>query len=192
MKVTTIGRGTIGGTLGKLWTAAGHEVTLLGHEGGDAGDADVVLLAPLYGQVPDALAGVTGLDGKIVLDATNRLGGEDPPSGYGSNAEYAKAQTGGPAAKAFNANFGALLEQASGASARPTNLWSGDEEAREVVEQSRERRLRGPKRRAHRVRRPAGGFRHAAHGGRQGRGRPGLRTASPRPRTSEGRPLISA
>jgi predicted dinucleotide-binding enzyme len=135
MKVTTIGRGSIGGTLGKLWTAAGHEVALLGHEGGDASDADVVLLAPLYDQVPDALGGVTGLDGKIILDATNRLGGEDPPSGYASNAEFAKAQTGGPTAKVFNANFGKLLEQAGGLSARPTNLWVGDEEAREAVEQ---------------------------------------------------------
>ena len=44
MKITTIGRGTIGGKLGRLWTSAGHEVTELARDGGDAADADVVLL----------------------------------------------------------------------------------------------------------------------------------------------------
>ena len=45
MKITTIGRGSIGGTLARLWTAAGHQVTTLGRDGGDASDADVVLVA---------------------------------------------------------------------------------------------------------------------------------------------------
>ena len=44
MKITTIGRGNIGGGLAKLWERAGHEVTQLGHEGGDVGAAEVVLL----------------------------------------------------------------------------------------------------------------------------------------------------
>ena len=48
MKITTLGRGSIGGTLGRLWTQAGHEVTMLGHDGGDASDADVVLMAVLF------------------------------------------------------------------------------------------------------------------------------------------------
>jgi len=84
MKITTIGRGTIGGTLARLWTAAGHEVIELGRDGGDAADADVVLLAVPNEAVPDALAGVSGLHGKVVLDATNRMGVvEHPaPAGY--------------------------------------------------------------------------------------------------------------
>ena len=137
MKITTIGRGTIGGTLGRLWSSAGHEVTELGREGGDAAGADVVLLAVPGEVVPDALANVTGLRGKIVLDATNRAGVvEHPaPAGYRSIAEYVKAQTGGPTAKAFNLNFGRLLDQAATASSRPNNIWVGDEEARAAVEQ---------------------------------------------------------
>lgn len=135
MKITTIGRGSIGGTLARLWTAAGHEVTELGRDGGDAGDADVVLLAVPYGAVPDALAGVSGLAGKTVIDATNRLGGEEPPDGHASMAEYVKATTGGPVAKAYNLNFGSLLEQAAAAPERPSNIWTGDEEARAAVEQ---------------------------------------------------------
>jgi 8-hydroxy-5-deazaflavin:NADPH oxidoreductase len=134
MKITTIGKGAVGGTLGRLWTSAGHEVTELGREGGDASDADVVLLAVPDESVPAALAGVTGVEGKIVLDATNRLSGEAPPTGYASIAEYVKATTNGPVAKAFNLNYSRLFEQAAAASARPSNIWVGDEAAREVVE----------------------------------------------------------
>lgn len=135
MKVTTIGRGMIGGTLGRLWTSAGHEVTQLGRAGGDAADADVVLLAVPNQVVPAAFAGVTGLRGKVVIDATNRLGGQAPPTGYPSIAEYVKASTGGPTAKAFNVNIGRWLDQAAAARARPGNLWVGDEGARAAVEQ---------------------------------------------------------
>ena len=45
MKIVTIGRGNVGGGLAALWRKAGHEVTALGHDGGDASDADVVLVA---------------------------------------------------------------------------------------------------------------------------------------------------
>jgi hypothetical protein len=40
-----------------------------------------------------------------------------------------------PTAKSFNVNFAALYDRIGSASAKPGNLWSGDEEAREVVEQ---------------------------------------------------------
>jgi predicted dinucleotide-binding enzyme len=137
MKITTIGRGEIGGTLGRLWAAAGHEVTELGHDGGDAGDADVVLLAVPGAVVSDALAGVSGLEGKVLLDATNRMSSETPPpAGYDSVAEYVKATTGaGSVAKVFNLNYGAILDQAADAERRPGNLWVGDEGARAAVEQ---------------------------------------------------------
>jgi 8-hydroxy-5-deazaflavin:NADPH oxidoreductase len=137
MKVTTIGRGTIGGTLGRLWASAGHEVTQLGRDGGNAAGADVVLLAVPGEVVPDALASVAGLPGKVVIDATNRIGARavpPPPAGYLSIAEYVKAQTGGPTAKAFNLNFGDLLDQAATASSRPDNIWVGDDDARPPVE----------------------------------------------------------
>ena len=135
MKITTIGRGTIGGPRARVWTAAGPAGPPRGHEGGDAADADVVLLAAPYGAVVDALEAVAGLQGKIVIDATNRLGGEDPPAGYPSAAEYVRAQTGGPTAKAFNLNFGALLDRAATGPSRPSNIWVGDDEARGAVEQ---------------------------------------------------------
>jgi predicted dinucleotide-binding enzyme len=137
MKITTIGRGEIGGTLGRLWASAGHEVTELGHDGGDAADADVVLLAVPGTAVSEALAGVTGLQGKVILDATNRISSETPPpAGYDSVAEYVKETTGaGSVAKVFHLNYGPILDQAAAADRRPSNLWVGDEGARGAVEQ---------------------------------------------------------
>jgi predicted dinucleotide-binding enzyme len=135
MKITTIGRGTIGGTLGRLWAAAGHEVTQLGRDGGDASDADVVLLASPGTVVPEALAAVSGLYGKVILDATNRINAQTPPAGFPSVAEYVKATTHGPVAKVFHLNFGAILDQATANAKRPNNLWVGDEGARGAVEQ---------------------------------------------------------
>jgi len=135
MKITTIGRGNIGGTLGRLWASSGHEVSQLGHDGGDASDADVVLLAVPSAVVPDALAGVSGLDGKVIFDATNRIGDQIPPIGHQSIAEYVKATTGGPVAKVFHLNFAAILDQAAGSATRPSNVWVGDEGARDAVEQ---------------------------------------------------------
>ncbi|MDA0180375.1 hypothetical protein OJ997_08710 [Solirubrobacter phytolaccae] len=135
MKITTIGRGTIGGTLARLWRSAGHDVTELGRDGGDAAGADVVLLAVPSASVPAALSQVTGLSGKLVIDATNRLGDGDLPDGQPSIAEFVKATTNGPTAKAFNLNFGKLFDQAQNAPEPPHNLWVGDEDARAAVEQ---------------------------------------------------------
>ncbi len=133
MKITTLGRGRIGGGLANLWEKAGHEVTRFGREGGDVSDADAVLIAVPGASVPQALNAVSGLEGKTVIDATNVVR-SSPPDGFASNAEYIKSRTRGPTAKSFNVNFAALFDQIGQASSRPGNLWCGDEEAREVVE----------------------------------------------------------
>src|SRR5919202_186824 len=134
MNVAVVGRGNVGGGLADLWEQAGHEVTRLGREGGDVGDADAVLLAVPGGAVADALDKAQGIEGKTVIDATNLVGAE-PPDGFASNAEYVKSRTNGPTAKSFNVNFARLYDRLDEARARPSNLWCGDDEAREVVEQ---------------------------------------------------------
>ena len=45
MNIAVIGKGNVGGGLAGLWRAKGHEVTEIGSAGGDATDAEVVLLA---------------------------------------------------------------------------------------------------------------------------------------------------
>jgi len=134
VRITVIGRGNLGGGLATLWEAAGHDVTRLGREGGDVADADVVVVAVPGDAVAVALDGVKGIDGKTVIDATNRYGVE-PPAGFASNAEYVKSRVGGPTAKSFNINYASLFPRLREARARPGNLWCGDAEVREVVEQ---------------------------------------------------------
>jgi 8-hydroxy-5-deazaflavin:NADPH oxidoreductase len=133
MRITTIGRGNIGGGLARIWQQAGHTVTTLGHEGGDASEADVVLVAVPSGSISDALGTVTGLEGKTAIDATNAFGSRDEQ--YESLAHQVKAHTNGPVAKAFNANFARLHDQVREQRVSPSCLYAADDEAREVTEQ---------------------------------------------------------
>jgi predicted dinucleotide-binding enzyme len=133
MKIAVVGRGRIGGGLADRWERAGHEVTRIGKDGGDVADAEAVLVAVPGGAIADAFDAVSGWEGKTVIDATN-LVGVQPPDGHSSNAEFVKSKTNGPTAKSFNLNFARLFDQIDSAKTRPSNIWSGDEEARGVVE----------------------------------------------------------
>ena len=134
MRITVVGRGRLGGGLADLWERAGHRVTRLGRDGGDVSDADAVLVAVPGGAIADAFDRLRGFEGKTMIDATN-LYNVTPPAGFASNAEFVKSRTKGPTAKSFNVNFASLFGRLGEARARPGNLWSGDDEAREVVEQ---------------------------------------------------------
>src|SRR5213080_3776560 len=106
---------------------------MLGSEGGDASDADVVLVAVPSGAVSDALGKVSGLEGKVVIDTANAFTGRNEQ--YESFTHEVKAHTNGPVAKAFNANFAALYDQIAEQRVRPSCLYAADDEAREVTEQ---------------------------------------------------------
>src|SRR5947208_8550239 len=134
MKIAVVGRGNVGGGLAKFWRAAGHDVTEIGKEGGDVSDADAVLFAVPGAALADAVANVRGLEGKTAIDATNLIGAE-PPDGFASNAEFVKSKTNGPTAKSFNLNFARLYDRIGKAKSTPSNIWTGDDEARDVVEQ---------------------------------------------------------
>ena len=133
MKVVTVGRGNIGGGLGELWRKAGHEVTELGRDGGDASGADAVLLAVPAGAVAAALGSVSGLGRAPVIDATNVI--RDPrPDGFQSIAEYVKSVTGAPVAKAFSASFARLFGELGSITEPPSMVFAADADAREVTE----------------------------------------------------------
>jgi predicted dinucleotide-binding enzyme len=134
MQIAVVGKGHVGGGLADLWERAGHDVTRIGKDGGDVSDADAVLVAVPGGAVAEALETVTGWDGKTVIDATNLFGAQ-PPNGFSSNAEFVKSKTNGPTAKSLNLNFAVLYERIADAGTKPSSIWSGDEEARGVVEQ---------------------------------------------------------
>ena len=133
MKIVTIGRGTIGGGLANLWRDAGHQVDELGRDGGDASDADAVLVAVPGAMISPALSGVTGLEGKVAIDATNIL--PERHGDFPSYAEEVKSFTHAPVAKSFNMNFGALLGAVAEQRVRPSSWYVADEGAREVTEQ---------------------------------------------------------
>jgi predicted dinucleotide-binding enzyme len=134
MKIAVIGRGNVGGGLADLWERAGHELTRIGREGGDVSEAEAVVVAVPGGAIAEGLDNVRSIEGKTVIDATN-LWGAEPPAGFSSNAEFVKSKTNGPTAKSFNINFAALYDRIGQAGSTPSNLWCGDEEARQVVEQ---------------------------------------------------------
>lgn len=133
MKIVTIGRGMIGGGLAALWRTAGHDVDELGRDGGDASNADVVLVAVPGGTISEALGRVTGLEGKTAIDATNIM-----PARQGDFPSYAaevQSITHGPVAKSFNMNFGELFGSIREQRVRPSNWYVADDAAREVTEQ---------------------------------------------------------
>src|SRR5829696_3588758 len=134
MKIAVLGRGNVGGGFADLWETVGHEVTRIGREGEDIAHVEAVVVAVPGGAIPEALNVVKGIEGKTVIDATNLIG-VSPPAGFSSNAEFVKSRTNGPTAKSFNINFAALHDRIREARSTPSNLWCGDEEARQVVEQ---------------------------------------------------------
>ena len=116
-----------------MWRDAGHDVTELGREGGDASGADAVLLAVPSGAIAAALGGVSGIGSAPVIDATNPV--RTPrPEGFDSLAAYVKSLTGGPVAKAFNTNFARIFARIEEAAERPSMVYAADDGAREVTE----------------------------------------------------------
>ena len=133
MRITVIGRGKVGGGLARRWMAAGHDVTALGRDGGDAANADVVVIALPASAISAGLAMVNGVKGKVTIDATNRFG--PSPKGHESLAQQVKSIIGGPTSKSFNTNFAALYDRVDAEPVRPGTLFASDPEARVLTEQ---------------------------------------------------------
>jgi 8-hydroxy-5-deazaflavin:NADPH oxidoreductase len=133
VKVTTVGRGNVGGGLGELWRRAGHDVVEIGRDGGDCSGSDAVLLAVPQTAVAEALASLSGLENVPVIDAINAVRGPRP-EGFESLAEYVKSLTGGPVAKAFNTNFASIYDRIGEARATPSMVYAADDDARDVTE----------------------------------------------------------
>jgi 8-hydroxy-5-deazaflavin:NADPH oxidoreductase len=134
VKIATIGRGNVGGGLADFWEKAGHEVQRIGREGGDVSGADAVLLAVPSGAIQDALAGVSGLEGKVLIDATNLVQGERP-GGLDSLSAYVKQTTGAHVAKAFNTVFARIYDKVAEQEEAPGCLYCGDDEAKDTTAQ---------------------------------------------------------
>jgi predicted dinucleotide-binding enzyme len=109
MDVAVVGAGRIGGNVARLLVAAGHRVTVSGRDperlrrraeevGALAaapavavGRAEVVVVAVPWDALPDAIAAMGPLDGRIVVDTTNQFGsGPKPGAARMPGARYTK------------------------------------------------------------------------------------------------------
>lgn len=133
MKIGIIGSGNIGGTVGKLWAQAGHDVlfssrnpeklsSLIAEAGSNAkagtvaeavAEADIILVAVYYDTINDAIAASNDWAGKIVIDATNpysRANGQiQRLPGISSGLEFAQKLPQTQIVKAYNTLASATL-----------------------------------------------------------------------------------
>lgn len=120
MKIAIIGAGNVGGGLGAGLAQAGHEIVYGVRDPGSektraalaatpravaqlpgeaAAEADVVVIALRWGAVAATVRDLPDLDGRIVIDAMNRLSGDTPRS---TAEDLADLLTGARLVKAFN------------------------------------------------------------------------------------------
>jgi len=134
-RIAVIGGGNIGGTIGDAWRRAGHDVVYASRSPAppetvaipDAvADAEVVLLAVPGAAVPQLLADHgDALGGRVVIDATNDIGGERL-----HHAEaYAEHAAGARLVRAFNTlGFEMFAEPRVGGEVAAL-FWCGPEDA---------------------------------------------------------------
>ena len=124
MNIVVIGRGNVGGGLAALGRKAGHEVTALG--------PGVVVAVP-EPAISAALGQVTGLAGKIAIDATNAFPSRN--EAFASLAGEVKSVTGAPVAKSFNLTFAVLSDQIAAQRVPPGSFYVTEDGARDIAGQ---------------------------------------------------------
>jgi len=144
MRIGVIGTGHIGGTLGKVWAAAGHDVMFgvrdPGHAAGKGlpGKVNGIAEAVQHGQavlfaIPGSAmietVGRLDLSGKIVLDATNSWGAAGKPVVQTIAEMHPKASV----YKAFNTLGFENFENPRFGEERADLLFIGPESQRETV-----------------------------------------------------------
>jgi NADPH-dependent F420 reductase len=153
MDIAIIGVGNIGGTLGKIWAAKGHQIIFgvrdpnspkaqgarevagarITSPAEAAAAANVILLAVPWPAARETLAGLGNLSGKILIDPTNHFVPPEPE--HGSSAEdIAHWAPGARVVKAFNTTgWETLLNPQIGGERVTVMVASDDAEARALV-----------------------------------------------------------
>ncbi|WP_338581430.1 NAD(P)-binding domain-containing protein [Pseudomonas sp. MAG733B] len=157
LKISVIGAGNVGGTLGTLWAKAGHSVMFSSRhpeeltdlvktagpnaQAGSVGDAavwgDVIVLSVPYGAMPVLSEQLKGkLDGKMVFSTSNPFSARDADVGrkalvLGVALADQQYLPGVHLARAFNAiGYASMKDQAGNDKAIP--LFADDAQAREM------------------------------------------------------------
>jgi len=123
MRVGIIGAGRIGGGIARQLAMAGHQVQLafsrnpetlralatdigrgatVGAPAETVAESDVVVVSVPWPVVPEALAQMGSLAGKIVVDTTNQYGAPQPPEGSTAAQFNAERMAGARYTKSFN------------------------------------------------------------------------------------------
>ena len=160
MKIAIIGAGNVGGTLGRVWSHADHEITFGARDpssarttaaveatGGRASAtgiaaavraADVVLLATPWQGTLAAVKSAGDLSGKVVIDATNPLAPDLSGLELGHTSSAAEAiaarAPGARVVKAFNTIGSMHMDHADFGGRQPSMLVAGDDaEAKSIA-----------------------------------------------------------
>jgi predicted dinucleotide-binding enzyme len=160
MKIGIIGSGNVGGALGSRWAKAGHEVifgtrnpqgiemqqlsakasgkTSAATLADTARDGEVLLLATPWPATEQIIAGLSNLDGKIVIDATNPLlpdlSGLTQGTTTSGGEQVAAWARGAKVVKAFNTVGASIMANPSFEGHKPVMFYCGDDaEAKQVV-----------------------------------------------------------
>jgi hypothetical protein len=146
--IAIVGAGNVGGALARLWTKAGHAVSVAVREGSSskqipgvgtgpakqiAGAAEIIVLAVPWPAVKDALASCGDLSGKVVVDSTNPMLPKLEGLEFGGTTSAAeKLLELAPRArlvKAFNTIGAGLLGDATFDGLKADGYYCGDDEA---------------------------------------------------------------
>jgi predicted dinucleotide-binding enzyme len=157
LKISVIGAGNVGGTLGTLWAKAGHSVMFSSRhpeeltdlvktagpnaQAGSVGDAavwgDVIVLSVPYGAMPVLSEQLKGkLDGKVVFSTSNPFSGRDADVGrkaldVGVALADQQYLPGVHLVRAFNAiGYASMKDQSGKDKAIP--IFADDAQAREM------------------------------------------------------------
>ena len=124
MRIAVLGGGRVGGALAATWREHGHDVVVSQRDtvAATAAHGEVVLLAVPAGAAAGVLAEAgSALDGTVVIDATNNLGGG--PNGAAIAGIVPSARV----VKAFNTVFSTYFHDTP--PARPASLvYCGDDD----------------------------------------------------------------
>jgi predicted dinucleotide-binding enzyme len=152
VKIAIIGAGNVGATLGKSWTAKGHEVVYAAHDANSPrvheavtasgpparGDTvanavrvcDVVVLAVPGDEAENVVKGLQ-LDGKVVLDATNPLTRDFSALTVGhtdsAGERVARAARGARVVKIFNSTGAGNMARPAYPDGAATMFYAGDD-----------------------------------------------------------------
>ena len=129
MRIAILGNGRVGSALAASWRERGHDVATSTRDtvAQTAAAADVVVLALPARAVPEVLAEVGPLDGKVLVDATNNVSGG--PDGL----EIAALAPAAHYVKAFNTVFSTFMHDTRPERPAALVLCGDDEDAKRIV-----------------------------------------------------------